>query len=44
MKMLLINITSLIIGYFLYKLWQVDKYMQDEVDKQPLDHEVSKWR
>ncbi|MDW3939131.1 hypothetical protein QI283_03225 [Staphylococcus saprophyticus] len=32
MKMLLINITSLIIGYFLYTLWQADKYREDEVD------------
>lgn len=32
LKMLLINITSLIIGYFLYTLWQTDKYRQDEVD------------
>ncbi|WP_257243255.1 hypothetical protein [Staphylococcus xylosus] len=32
MKMLLINITSLIIGYLLYSLWQADKYRKDEVD------------
>ncbi|MGW7932312.1 hypothetical protein ACWEWU_11695 [Staphylococcus xylosus] len=44
MKMLLINITSLIIGYLLYSLWQADKYRQDEVDKHSLDHEISKWR
>ncbi|MGW7932811.1 hypothetical protein ACWEWU_14415 [Staphylococcus xylosus] len=36
MKLLTINLTSLIIGYLLYRAWQVDKYKQDEVDT--LDH------
>lgn len=36
MKTLIINLTSLIIGYLLYRAWQVDKYKQDDVDM--LDH------
>ncbi|MGW7889966.1 hypothetical protein [Staphylococcus xylosus] len=44
MKKLIINLTSLIIGYLLYTIWKADKYRQDEVEKQPLDYEISMWR